>query len=215
MQKDLQDYRRSYERDMLSEGKVPREPLALFAIWFKDAEQHPEVAEPNTMSLSTIGADQFPKTRVVLLKSFRPEGFTFFTNYQSEKAKSLSRDPRVCLSFFWPALERQVIIKGIAERTPEEESTAYFAVRPRGSQLGAWASPQSQEIPSRQVLVENMAALERKFEYQEVPRPEHWGGYLVRPVSFEFWQGRMNRLHDRLLYEPGQGNNWTVKRLAP
>lgn len=215
MQKDLQDYRKSYERDQLSEGKVPLEPLALFASWFKDAEEHPEIGEPNAMSLATIGKDQFPKTRVVLLKSFGPEGFTFFTNYNSEKARDLAQNPGLCLSFFWPALERQIIIKGKAIKTSERESSEYFRMRPRGSQLSAWASNQSEEISSREVLEDEINDLKKKFEGKEIPRPAHWGGYLVRPVSFEFWQGRQNRLHDRIIFTSVESKKWIKKRLAP
>lgn len=215
MQKDLQDYRKSYEKDELSEQKIPLEPLALFASWFKDAEENPLVGEPNAMSLATIGKDHFPKIRVVLLKSFGPEGFTFFTNYNSEKGRDLAQNPHLCLSFFWPALERQVIIKGKANKTSERESTEYFKVRPRGSQLGAWASNQSEEIISREVLEDEINALEKKFEGMEIPRPAHWGGYLVRPLSFEFWQGRQNRLHDRILFTTVGSDKWIKKRLAP
>lgn len=215
MQKDLQDYRKSYEKDQLSEHKIPLEPLALFSSWFKDAEENPQIGEPNAMSLSTIGKDQFPKTRVVLLKSFGPEGFTFFTNYNSEKGRDLARNPHLCLSFFWPALERQVIIKGKAVKTSERESSEYFRIRPRGSQLGAWASNQSEEITSREVLEDEINVLEKKFEGKEIPRPAHWGGYLVRPVSFEFWQGRQNRLHDRIVFTEVENKNWIKKRLAP
>lgn len=215
MQKDLQDYRKSYEKDQLLDQKIPLEPLALFASWFKDAEEHPQIGEPNAMSLATIGKDQFPKTRVVLLKSFGPEGFTFFTNYNSEKGRDLAYNPNLCLSFFWPALERQVIIKGRAIKTSERESSEYFKVRPRGSQLGAWASNQSEEISSRETLEEEINALEKEFEGKEIPRPAHWGGYLVRPVSFEFWQGRQNRLHDRVLFTSVESEKWIKKRLAP
>lgn len=215
MEKDLKHYRKSYEKDQLAQDNLPTEPLALFGSWFKDAEDHPEIGEPNAMSLATVGKDMFPKSRVVLLKSFSPDGFTFYTNYNSDKGKDLATNPKLCLSFFWPALERQVIIRGTAIKTTEEDSDEYFGVRPRGSQLGAWASQQSQEIPSHQYLIDELRKLEEKFGGGEIPRPGHWGGYLVTPLHYEFWQGRKNRLHDRIQYERTVNGEWKIKRVAP
>ena len=215
MQKDLKHYRQSYEKDKLAHDNLASEPLSLFSTWFKDAEDHPEITEPNAMSLATVGEDMIPKSRVVLLKSFGLEGFTFYTNYNSEKGKDLAANPNLCLSFFWPALERQVIILGKATKTSAQDSDEYFKVRPRGSQLGAWASQQSQEIPSHQYLIDELKKLEEKFEGGEIPRPGHWGGYVVEPFHYEFWQGRRNRLHDRVQYEKTLNGDWKIKRVAP
>jgi len=215
MQKILKDYRQSYGKSELLEENIPSIPLPLFIAWFEEAEAHPEIAEVNAMSLATCGIEGFPKNRIVLLKSFGVEGFSFYTNYNSEKARDIEENPRVCLSFFWPALERQVIIKGIAMKTSEEDSTSYFASRPRGSQLGAWASNQSNIVGSREELEEEIKKLEEKYKDKEVERPLHWGGYIVSPRSFEFWQGRNNRLHDRIIYEFIEKDTWERNRLAP
>ncbi len=214
MEKDLKDYRQFYEKDKLHKADLPANPVALFGSWFKLAEDHPEIREVNAMSLSTFGHDGFPKARVVLLKSFSLEGFKFYTNYNSEKGKSILLNPKVCLNFFWPELEKQIIIKGEAQKTSTEDSEAYFEVRPRESQLGAWASEQSSEIPSREVLEERLENLRVQFEGKPIPKPPHWGGYEVKPISFEFWQGRRSRLHDRFIYEL-QAGDWQIKRLAP
>ena len=169
----------------------------------------------NAMSISSIGLDGFPKTRVVLLKKYYEEGFIFYTNYDSEKGRAIAAHPEVCLSFFWPSMERQVIIKGLAERLPGEVSDNYFDSRPLGSRLGAMVSPQSKVIDSRAVLEDSLKALEAQAVNDQVKRPSHWGGYLVRPKSIEFWQGRPNRLHDRIRYTLEKDFNWTVERLAP
>lgn len=215
MQKDLQDYRRSYEQNELLENKIPARPIELFGTWFEEAENHPGIAEVNAMSLSTIGLDGYPKTRVVLLKSFNADGFVFYTNYNSDKGKAIEEHQKVCLSFFWPSLERQVIIKGIASKNTEEEAEEYFKTRPRGSQLGAWASNQSRPVSSRKELELQLKKYEQEFENRDVPKPPNWGGYRVSPQSFEFWQGRVNRMHDRILYTPDPENEWKFERLAP
>ncbi|MGY5846995.1 pyridoxamine 5'-phosphate oxidase [Salegentibacter sp. HM20] len=214
MEKNLQDYRKSYEKHELLESQLSHNPFELFTNWFHQAEAHPDIAEVNAMGLATCGEDQFPKNRIVLLKSFSPAGFSFYTNYESDKGKDLEVNPRLSLSFFWPPLERQVIIGGLAEKVSAAESEEYFQSRPRGSQLGAWASQQSRVIDSRESLSEQLKHFEDKFEGQAVPRPPHWGGYLVKPVYFEFWQGRKNRLHDRILYKL-ENDSWNFKRLAP
>ena len=214
MQNDLTSYRRSYEKGRLLETEIPADPLILFRAWFDLADESSLVEEANAMSISTVGKDLMPKTRIVLLKSFDPEGFIFFTNYESDKGKHLKENPKCCLSFFWPALEKQVIIQGEVTKVEEEESDKYFHSRPRGSQLGAHASNQSSVIPSRHYLEDKLAELERKFENKDVPLPSYWGGYLVKPLSIEFWQGRKNRLHDRILYSK-EGDNWKFERLAP
>lgn len=215
MQKSLENYRQSYGKSELLEENIPNFPLALFTSWFEEAEAHPEIGEVNAVSLATCGIEGFPKSRIVLLKSFGVNGFSFYTNYNSEKAKDIEENPRVCLSFFWPALERQVIIKGVAIKTSEEESAAYFASRPRGSQLGAWASNQSKILGSRKELETQLEDIEKRYKDKEVERPQHWGGYLVTPRSFEFWQGRNNRLHDRIIYEFIEKDTWQRNRLAP
>ncbi len=172
--------------------------------------------EANAMTISTIGLDGFPKSRVVLLKKYTAEGFIFFTNYDSEKGKSIIANPKVCLSFFWPNAERQVIIKGTAEKVSEEVSEAYFQSRPNGSKLGAIVSKQSKVISEDRNLLENkLKELERKYAGKEIARPKNWGGFLVRPFSIEFWQGRPNRLHDRIRYTWKDKYDWKMERLAP
>jgi pyridoxamine 5'-phosphate oxidase len=166
------------------------------------------------MSISTVGKDLMPKTRIVLLKGYTEEGFYFYTNYSSEKGKALSINSQCCLSFFWPALEKQIIIQGNAEKISRKASEAYFHSRPRGSQLGALASNQSSQIESRAILEGNLSKLERSLEGKIVPLPETWGGYIVKPVSFEFWQGRQSRLHDRIRFSKTK-ENWNIERLAP
>ncbi len=214
MNRDLHNYRKSYEKYFLEEENLPETPLTLFTKWFKEVEEAPGVEEANAMTIATKGNDGFPKSRIVLLKKYDEDGFVFFTNYASEKAKAMDNDPNVCISFFWPNLERQVIIKGIISKTSEAESIAYYNSRPRGSRLGAWASNQSEEITSRAILEEKLKALEEQFKDKEIPKPEHWGGYRVQPISYEFWQGRPNRLHDRILYSQVK-DNWNFVRLAP
>ncbi|MCV6630932.1 MAG: pyridoxamine 5'-phosphate oxidase [Flavobacteriaceae bacterium] len=215
MEKDLSNYRQSYEKDLLLESEVSDNPMELFQKWFHIADASHQVAEANAMHISTIGLDGFPKTRVVLLKKYTYEGFIFYTNYDSEKGKAIAANPAVCLSFFWPALERQIIIKGKAEKIAENLSDGYFESRPRGSQLGAIVSDQSEVIPSREYLEEKLQKLEKDMEGKEIERPSHWGGYLIRPTEIEFWQGRPNRLHDRLRCSLDSEYNWIVERLAP
>lgn len=212
--KNLSAYRKSYERGELLETEIPNNPIQLFDSWFKIADDHPEIAEPNAMNLATCGSDSQPRNRIVLLKSFDKTGFVFFSNYESEKGKDLMANSSCCLSFFWPALEKQVIIEGAAERVSEKESSTYFHSRPKGSQLGALASNQSSVIESREQLEEKISDLEKKYEDKEIPKPDYWGGYLVKPKMIEFWQGRANRLHDRIRYSLTE-NDWKINRLAP
>ncbi len=214
MGKDLKNYRRNYIKGELLESNVPKDPIEIFKNWFEEIEVVKDGSEANAMTLSTIGTDGFPRSRVVLLKEFGEEGLIFFTNYNSSKGISLQKNPNCCISFFWPSLERQVIIKGIAEKYSEKKSEEYFRSRPRGSQLGAWASSQSSEIASREILEKCLRELEVRFLDKEIPKPDYWGGFLVKPLSFEFWQGRENRLHDRLLLSKNQ-DDWEMKRLAP
>lgn len=211
---DLSNYRKSYEKSELLENTIPDDAIQLFHKWFYEAEEQ-EKGEVNAMTVSSIGLDGFPKSRVVLLKKFNEEGFIFYTNYNSEKGKAILQHPNVCISFFWPILERQVIIKGIAEKTTAQVSDNYFDSRPEGSKLGAIVSNQSEVIPSREYLDEKLKNLETEVSGSEIKRPENWGGFLVRPISVEFWQGRANRLHDRIRYELQEGYNWKIERLAP
>jgi pyridoxamine 5'-phosphate oxidase len=211
---NLADLRKSYNKGNLDIHHVKDNPLQFFQTWFYEAKESDGIDEVNAMSLTTLGDDGFPRARVVLLKDFSEEGFVFFTNYNSEKGKSLLKQPKVGLSFYWPNLERQIIIKGEAEKLSEKKSDQYFDSRPRGSQLGAHVSPQSEVIPHRQFLEDLQSSLEKKFENTEIPRPDHWGGILVRPCEIEFWQGRPNRLHDRISCYL-DGIDWKAKRLAP
>ena len=212
---DLSNYRKSYEKGQLLESEIPDDPMALFKKWFHDIEDFGGGDEVNAMTVSTIGLDGFPKSRVVLLKQFNFEGFTFYTNYYSEKGRALAKNPHVCLSFFWHSMERQIIIKGIAEKTPTNISDGYFESRPDGSKLGAIVSNQSEPIASREVLENRLKTLEHQFEGKEIPRPEFWGGYTVKPVEIEFWQGRPNRLHDRIRYRLQENFSWKTERLSP
>ena len=213
--KDLSNYRKSYEKSELLENQIPEDPINLFHKWFYEAEDLNAAEEVNAMTVTTIGLDGFPKARVVLLKKFNEEGFIFYTNYNSEKGKAILNNPNVCLSFFWPTVERQIIIKGIAEKTDATLSDNYFASRPDGSKFGAIVSPQSEVIPNREFLEHNLKQLEKDFEGKEILRPAHWGGFLVRPVEVEFWQGRPNRLHDRIRYQLTNEYDWKTDRLSP
>lgn len=212
---DLSDFRKSYEKSQLLEHMIPDDPINLFHRWFCEVKDFGGVDEVNAMTVSTLGLDGFPKARVVLLKHYNEEGFIFYTNYQSEKGRAIEAHPQLCLSFFWPSMERQVIIKGSAERTSKDVSDNYFASRPKGSQLGAVVSDQSQVIPNRDYLEDKLRALEINTATTEISRPENWGGYLVRPISVEFWQGRPNRLHDRIRYTLQADYTWQMDRLAP
>lgn len=214
MSKNLADYRKNYDKGELLEEYISKNPFVQFQVWFEEMENANSTSEVNAMNVSSIGLDGFPKNRIVLLKEFAEDGFVFYTNYGSDKAQSLLNNPNTCLSFFWPELERQVIIKGKAEKNSEEKAMAYFNSRPRESQLGAWASHQSSEISSREVLDKTLRELKLEFQDKPVPKPDFWGGFIVKPISFEFWQGRPNRLHDRILYTK-EGKNWGFKRLAP
>ena len=213
--KDLSNYRKSYEKSELLETNIPEDPINLFHKWFYETEEFGNIEEVNAMTVATIGLDGFPKSRVVLLKKFNEEGFIFYTNYSSEKGKAILNNPNICLSFFWHSMERQVIIKGMAEKTSEIISDNYFQSRPDGSKLGAIVSSQSEVIPSRNYLDEKLKQLEKQFEGKEIPRPDFWGGFLVRPVEVEFWQGRANRLHDRIRYKVEEDYSWIIERLSP
>ncbi len=215
MQEDLSHFRKSYEKSQLLESAIPEDPINLFHKWFHEVKDFGGEEEVNAMTVATIGLDGYPKSRVVLLKKYDEEGFIFYTNYHSEKGKAILNNPNICLSFFWHSLERQVIIKGVAEKTTQNVSDNYFASRPDGSKLSAVVSEQSEVIPDRTFLEDKLHQLEKQFEGMEIPRPEHWGGFLVRPVEIEFWQGRPNRLHDRIRYLLTPDFDWTIDRLSP
>jgi pyridoxamine 5'-phosphate oxidase len=215
MEKDLSDYRQSYEKGELLKENVPENPIELFRDWFIEVEKHFAQGETNAMTISTIGLDGYPKGRVVLLKKYTHEGFIFYTNYDSEKGKAILANPNVSLSFFWPAAERQIIIKGRADKIAENLSDGYFESRPRGSQLGAIASNQSEVVTDKAELQNRLDALEKEFENKEIKRPINWGGFIIRPVEIEFWQGRPNRLHDRIRFKLLKDFNWKIERLAP
>ena len=215
MKNKIGNLRKSYEKGSLDSQHIANNPLQLFHTWFYEAKNTSSIDEANAMSLTTLGEDGYPRARVVLLKDFSDEGFVFYTNYRSEKGKSLLKYPKVGLSFYWPSLERQIIIKGLAKKLFSKKSDQYFQSRPRGSQLGAHVSPQSEVIPDRKFLEDAQTSLEKKFKNSEIPRPPHWGGVLVSPHEIEFWQGRPNRLHDRISCYLENGVDWKVKRLAP
>lgn len=214
MQKDLSNYRKSYEKSALIEGAISDNPMEVFQKWFYEVEASDGVDEANAMTISTIGLDGFPKNRVVLLKKYTHEGFIFYTNYESEKGLAIAENPNVCLSFFWPNLERQIIVKGRAEKIAKNLSDGYFESRPKGSKLGAIVSSQSSVIASREVLEEKLKHLEKEYESKEIERPKFWGGYIIKPISIEFWQGRPNRLHDRIRFTL-DNIDWKIERLAP
>lgn len=215
MEKDLGNYRKSYEKGALLLNGTPENPMELFQKWFHEVDTHFPEDETNAMTLSTIGLDAYPKSRVVLLKKYTYEGFIFYTNYNSEKGIAIANNPNVCVSFFWQAAERQVIIKGKVEKIAANLSDGYFESRPRGSQLGALVSNQSEIIKSRETLELKLKELEEDFEGKEIERPEFWGGYIIKPIEIEFWQGRANRLHDRIRYTLDKEYFWTKNRLSP
>ena len=212
---DLGQLRKSYDKSSLDLSDVGDDPIGFFKKWFDEASNHSEIEEANAMSLATLGIDDFPKSRVVLLKALTDKGFVFYTNYQSEKGLAIAHHPKVGLSFFWPPLERQVIIKGLIQKTPSDLSDEYFNSRPKGSQLGAIVSDQSNVISDRTILETKLNALEIQYKNEEILRPDNWGGYLVIPKSIEFWQGRPNRLHDRIRCHLRQTGLWDLERLAP
>ena len=213
MPRDVADLRKEYTRAGLAESDVAADPIEQFRRWF-DAALDAGLHEPNAMTVATATRDGSPSARVVLLKGFDSRGFVFYTNYEGRKGRELEENPRAALLFYWGELERQVRIEGTVSRVSEEESDAYYASRPRGSRLGAWASEQSRTVEGRKVLEERIADLEAEYEGREVPRPPFWGGYRVGPEVVEFWQGRENRLHDRIVYRRDDGG-WKFERLQP
>jgi len=215
MKSDISDYRKSYLKGFLSENEIFDNPLKLFNKWFDEISENNLEIEINAMTLSTIDNDGFPRNRVVLLKYFSDEGFTFFTNYNSNKAKSILNNNKVSLSFFWEKMERQIIIKGRAFKTTDDISDKYFKSRPLGSKIGALVSSnQSSVIPSRSFLEDEFKKIKKQFENTNISRPTNWGGFIVKPIEYEFWQGRENRLHDRIRYNQ-KDNKWIIERLSP
>jgi pyridoxamine 5'-phosphate oxidase len=211
---NLAELRKEYTLATLDESSVHKDPIEQFRQWFREAYDA-ELPEPTAMNLATVTPRGTPTSRVVLLKGVEENRFLFFTNYQSDKGKELEQNPACALTFFWAELERQVRIEGVATRLDEKKSEEYFQSRPRGSQVGAWSSPQSAVIKNRHILEERVKQMEKKFEGQEVlPRPQQWGGYAVEPLLLEFWQGRASRLHDRIEYVKVDGI-WQIHRLAP
>lgn len=211
---DLSDFRKEYSAKGLHREDLCDDPIQLFERWFKQATEL-AIHEPNAMTLSTIDEDGFPSQRTVLLKAFDSKGFTFFTNYQSRKARHIQDNPRTSILFPWITLERQIIIRGTAEKISTAESLKYFTTRPRESQIGAWVSNQSEVISSRKILLQKIDEIKNKFKDGEVPLPSFWGGYRIVPESMEFWQGGPGRVHDRFLYTKTPEATWTIDRLSP
>ncbi len=211
---DLQAIRREYRQGGLCEEDLTDDPLALFSRWLQDAIDM-GIADANAMTVATVGKDGQPSQRIVLLKSFDAKGFTFFTNYESRKSREIACNAKVSLHFPWHSIERQVEVSGVAERISVAESQEYFSTRPRESQLAAWASAQSRRLDSKDTLLKQWQTIGRKYAKGEIPLPEFWGGYRVRPLQIEFWQGGEHRLHDRFEFTLQAGEQWKVERLAP
>lgn len=212
--KDIAAIRQDYTHAVLDIESAGDNPIAFFTQWFAEA-QRAEITEVNAMTLATCGKDNVPHARIVLLKGLEDNEFLFYTNYNSSKGLDISHNNNVSLVFFWKELERQVRIQGTATKVDATINEQYFHTRPRGSQLGAWTSPQSQPIPNRSTLDDNYIRYEQQFADKEIPCPEHWGGYAVTPNSIEFWQGRSNRIHDRIIFNRGGNGSWNKSRLAP
>ena len=213
--RNLEEIRRHYQQGSLNETDLFPDPMTMFYKWWDEAIDS-EIVEPNAMTLATVNSNGQPTARVVLLKAASENGFEFFTNYDSPKGKDIEFNNKVALVFLWKDLERQIRIEGLAEKLSREKSQVYFQSRPRGSQIGAWASPQSQVIADRNLLEEEVEKISEQYENVDpLPCPDNWGGYIVKPVQIEFWQGRPDRLHDRFRYRQSADNNWIVERLAP
>lgn len=213
MNPNIADIRKDYKLKTLLESEMGKDPMDTFAIWWNEAVKS-EIEEVNAMTLATCNNEGLPSARIVLLKGFSPDGFMFFTNYQSKKGNELYENPKAALVFFWKELERQIRVVGTVEKLSDEQSEQYFSTRPVGSQIGAWASPQSRVIENREVIEKNAEGYTAQFRDAIIPKPAHWGGYIVKPIKIEFWQGRSSRLHDRILYTRTDGE-WKKERLAP
>jgi len=206
--------RREYSGDPLKKNRVNENPIKQFSIWFDEAVDAVK-ADPNAMLLSTVNKDGNPSCRTVLLKGFDDAGFVFYTNYNSRKARHIEQNAAVSLTFYWPGLMRQIHIEGKAEKVSAEKSDAYFKTRPSSSKRSAWASQQSDNVADREQLEKQLKEIEKRFAGKEIPRPPHWGGYCVKPERIEFWQGRLNRLHDRICYVLQENKEWKIERLSP
>jgi pyridoxamine 5'-phosphate oxidase len=213
-QEELRNLRQDYSAASLSETTININPIKQFDIWFNEAIEA-KLHEPNAMTLATATHDGRPSARIVLLKGYDAAGFVFYTNYLSRKGKEITKNPLGAITFFWSELERQVRIEGNIEKLTKEQSDRYFHSRPKMSQFGAVISPQSQEIPNREILETKLSQLEEEYAYKDIPKPSFWGGYILKPRMIEFWQGRSSRLHDRILYKKIDNNNWKKVRLAP
>ena len=211
----LFNHRRSYKFDYLNIDSIGDNPIDLFAKWFKEAESCDKIIEPNAMTISTVNELNKPSSRIVLLKEFSDEGFIFFTNYQSKKAKSIKINKMDSLSFFWQFLERQVIVNGIAEKVSDEKSDEYFNSRPRSSQISAIISDQSSEIPNLKYLEQKFEKKQKELEGKKIIRPNYWGGIIIKPLEIEFWQGRPSRLHNRVFFKINKNSKWEAKLLSP
>jgi pyridoxamine 5'-phosphate oxidase len=210
---DIYELREKYMGEPLDETGIPENPFLVFRKWYDQAKEV-NIYEPNAFALATIGKNNMPAARMLLLKDVQDNGFSFFTNYESRKAIELQQNPQASMVFFWSELERQVRISGHVEKLSKEASDKYFQTRPAGSRLGAWASPQSKIIDNREWLIERHNEFRERFKHGEIPRPENWGGFILKPVTIEFWQGRLNRLHDRIEFL-NEANSWKIRRLAP
>lgn len=214
MNPSIADLRKDYSSETLLETAIASHPIQQFDKWWQQAIDS-QIDEANAMTLATASSDGMPSARIVLLKGFNQEGFVFFTNYKSYKGLQLEENPKACLVFFWKELERQVRIIGLVNKISEQDSDEYFHSRPLGSQVGAWTSPQSHVIPNRSWLDEQYQKISKELQEKNIERPPHWGGYIVKPVIIEFWQGRPSRLHDRIQYTLQENGAWKIERLAP
>ncbi|MBM3914599.1 MAG: pyridoxamine 5'-phosphate oxidase [Sphingomonadales bacterium] len=214
MASSIAELRKEYTLRALIEGEVHASPIEQFTSWWNQALES-KIEEVNAMALSTLSQEGLPESRIVLLKGYSAEGFIFFTNYQSSKGTQLQQNAHCSLLFFWKELERQVRISGKAKKISEQESDAYFNSRPEGSKIGAWASPQSSVVESQEWLTENFEKIKNKYTHTAIPRPSHWGGFIVQPAAIEFWQGRPSRMHDRIRYSASATGEWKIERLAP